>query len=70
MVAVVDFFQVKLEFVVIGDGDVQSNKSALGVIKALSKSREVFVGVVPPTLCSMLLLVLSLLLRQGGTSGC
>ena len=47
MVAVVDFFQVKLEFVVIGDGDVRSNESALVVVKVLSKGREVFVGMVP-----------------------
>ncbi len=47
MVAVIDFFQVKLEFVVISDGDVRSNESALVIIKALSKGREVFVGVVP-----------------------
>ncbi len=47
MVAVVDFFQVKLEFVVIGNGDVRSNESTLVVIEALSKGREVFAGVVP-----------------------
>jgi hypothetical protein len=47
MVAVVDFFQVKLEFVVISDGDVRSNESMLVVVEALSKGREVFVGMVP-----------------------
>ncbi len=47
MVAVVDFFQVKLEFVVISDGGVRSNESALVVVDALSKGREVFVSVVP-----------------------
>ncbi len=47
MVAVIDFFQVKLEFVIIGSGEVSSNESALVVIEALSKGREVFVGMVP-----------------------
>jgi hypothetical protein len=41
------FLPGKLEFVVISDGDVQSNESALVVVEALSKGREVFVGVVP-----------------------
>ncbi len=69
MVAVIDFFQVKLEFVVISDQDVRSNESALVIVEALSKGREVFVGMVP-LCCSMLLLVHSSPLRQGGTSGC
>ena len=47
MDAVIDFFQVKLEFVVISNGDVRSNESPLIFVKALSKGREVFVGVVP-----------------------
>ena len=47
MVAVIDFFQVKLEFVVISDGDVRLNESMLVVVEVLSKGREVFVGVVP-----------------------
>ncbi len=46
-VAVIDFFKVKLEFVVISDGAVRSNESTLVVVKALSKDREVFVGMVP-----------------------
>jgi hypothetical protein len=46
MVAVVDFYQVKLEFVIIGDGDIRLNESALVAVEALSKGREVFVGVV------------------------
>jgi len=44
-VAVLDFLQIKLEFVVVGDGDVRSDEGALVVIKALSKCGEVFVGV-------------------------
>ncbi len=47
MVAVIDFFQVNLEFVVISDGDVRSNESTLVVMEALSKGHEVFVGMVP-----------------------
>ncbi len=47
MVAVINFFQVKLDFVIISDGDVQSNEIALVVIEALSKGGEVFVGMVP-----------------------
>ncbi len=47
MVAVVDFFQVKLEFVVISNGDIRLNESVMVIIKVLSKGREVFVGMVP-----------------------
>jgi hypothetical protein len=47
MAAVIDFFQVKLEFVVGSDDDVRSNESALVVIKVLSKGREVFVDMIP-----------------------
>ena len=44
-VAVVDFLQIKLEFVVVGDGDVRSNEGALVLVEALSERGEVFVGV-------------------------
>ena len=43
--AAVDYLQIKLEFVVVSDGDVRSDKEALVVIEALSECGEVFVGV-------------------------
>jgi hypothetical protein len=46
-VDVVDFLQVELEFVVIGDGDIRSHKRALVVIESLSKGRQVFDSVLP-----------------------
>ncbi len=44
-VAVVNFLQIKLEFVIVGDGDVRSNEGALVVVEVLSERGEVFVGV-------------------------
>ena len=44
-VAVVDFLQIELEFVVVGDGDVRPDEGALVVVEALPKRGEVFVGV-------------------------
>ncbi len=44
-VAVVDFLQIKLEFAIVGDGDVQSHEGTLVVVEALSERGEVFVGV-------------------------
>ena len=46
-VAVIDFLQVELEFVVICDGNIRSYESALVVIEALPKRCQVFNGVVP-----------------------
>jgi hypothetical protein len=46
-VDVVDFLQVELEFVVIGDGDIRSHKRALVVIESLSEGRQVFDSVLP-----------------------
>ena len=43
-IAVVDLLQVKLEFVVIGNGDVRSHKGALVVVKVLPEHGEVFVS--------------------------
>jgi hypothetical protein len=46
-VDVVDFLQVELEFVVIGDGDIRSHKRTLVVIESLSEGRQVFDSVLP-----------------------
>jgi hypothetical protein len=44
-VAIVDFLQIKLELVIVGDGDVRSDKGALIIIEALPECRKVFVSV-------------------------
>ena len=46
-VAVVDFLQVELEFVIISDGDVRSYERALVIVEVLSNCRQVLDGVVP-----------------------
>ena len=46
-VAVVDFLQVELEFVIICDGDVRLYKRALVVVEALPECHQVLGGVVP-----------------------
>ncbi len=44
-VAIIDFLQIKLELVVLGDGDVRSDEGTSIIIKALPECREVFVSV-------------------------
>jgi len=46
-VALVDFLQVELEFVVIHDCNVQSYKRVLVIVEAFSKRCQVLDGVVP-----------------------
>jgi hypothetical protein len=46
-VAVVDFLQLELEFVVIHDGDIRLHERALVIVESLSKGRQVFDGVLP-----------------------
>jgi hypothetical protein len=44
-VAIIDFLQIKLELVVVSDGDVRLDEGTLIIIKALPECREVFVSV-------------------------
>ncbi len=44
-VAIIDFLQIKLELVVVSNGDVQSDEGALIIIKVLPECRELFVSV-------------------------
>ncbi len=44
-VAVINFFQIKLQLVVVGDGYVRSYECVLVVVKSLAKSGEMFVAV-------------------------
>ncbi len=44
-VAIVDFLQIKLELVLVGNGDVRSDKGTLIIIEVLSKCCEVFVSI-------------------------
>jgi hypothetical protein len=44
-VAIVDFLQIKLELVVVFDGDVRSDEGTLIIIEALPKCCEVFVSI-------------------------
>ena len=46
-VAVIEFLQVELAFVVIHDGNIRSHKRALVIVNALPKRHQVLDGVVP-----------------------
>ncbi len=45
MIAIIDFLQIKLELVIIGDGDVQPDEGMLIIVKALPECREVLVSI-------------------------
>ncbi len=65
-VAIVDFLQIKLELVVVGNGDVRSDKGTLIIIKALPECREVFVSI---PFCVVFLFADLLCLDVEGTPG-
>ena len=64
-VAVVDFLQVELEFVLIRDCHIRSYERALVVVEAFSKRCQMLDGVVP--LCVVCFLEFLLRLNAEGT---
>ncbi len=44
-IAIVDFLQVNLELVVVGNGDIRTDKGMLIMVEALPECCEVLVGI-------------------------